>query len=124
MPPTFHCIRHAQSFHNLGGSNYNLLDPRLTPLDEQHRESTIHLILRPDQHLAHHGISARCILLRWSLAKHSRQAKQMQARSSLFRMRRRLRSRLRRGRTGPMIGREKQPELLKLSMQRWESQGF
>jgi broad specificity phosphatase PhoE len=33
-------------------------------------------------------------------------------------------SRLRRGKTSPVIGREKQLELFKVSMQRWESQGL
>jgi broad specificity phosphatase PhoE len=39
MSPIIHCVRHAQGFHNLGGGNYNLPDPSLTPLGEQQCES-------------------------------------------------------------------------------------
>jgi broad specificity phosphatase PhoE len=39
MPPTIHCVRHAQGFHNLGGGNYTLPDPSLTPLGKQQCES-------------------------------------------------------------------------------------
>ncbi|KAF2760331.1 phosphoglycerate mutase-like protein [Pseudovirgaria hyperparasitica] len=31
MPPTIHCIRHAQGYHNLSTDNYILPDPDLTP---------------------------------------------------------------------------------------------
>ena len=34
MPPTIHCIRHGQGFHNLY-SDYTLPDPSLTPLGEE-----------------------------------------------------------------------------------------
>ena len=34
MPPTIHCIRHGQGFHNLY-ADYTLPDPRLTPLGEE-----------------------------------------------------------------------------------------
>lgn len=39
MRPTIHCVRHAQGFHNVGGGNYSLPDPSLTPLGEQQCES-------------------------------------------------------------------------------------
>jgi broad specificity phosphatase PhoE len=32
MAPTFHFVRHAQGFHNLGAEFYSLQDPPLTPL--------------------------------------------------------------------------------------------
>lgn len=35
MPPTIHCVRHAQGFHNLSIANHALHDPRLTPLGEE-----------------------------------------------------------------------------------------
>lgn len=35
MAPTIHCVRHAQGYHNVGGGNYLLPDPSLTPLGEQ-----------------------------------------------------------------------------------------
>ncbi|KAK2605930.1 hypothetical protein QQS21_003656 [Conoideocrella luteorostrata] len=35
MPPIFHCVRHAQGFHNVGGGVYSLRDPMLTPLGEE-----------------------------------------------------------------------------------------
>lgn len=38
MRPTIHCVRHAQGFHNVGGGNYSLPDPSLTPLGEQQCE--------------------------------------------------------------------------------------
>ena len=38
MRPTIHCVRHAQGFHNVGGGNYLLPDPSLTPLGEQQCE--------------------------------------------------------------------------------------
>jgi broad specificity phosphatase PhoE len=39
MGPTIHCVRHAQGFHNLGGGDYTLPDPSLTPLGKQQCES-------------------------------------------------------------------------------------
>ena len=39
MPPTIHCIRHAQGFHNVGGGCYTIPDPRLTPAGESQCES-------------------------------------------------------------------------------------
>ncbi|KAM0719033.1 hypothetical protein Q7P37_004938 [Cladosporium fusiforme] len=34
MAPIIHCVRHAQGFHNVGGGDYTLRDPCLTPLGE------------------------------------------------------------------------------------------
>lgn len=39
MPPIIHCVRHGQGFHNVGGGDYTLRDPHLTPLGEQQCES-------------------------------------------------------------------------------------
>lgn len=35
MPPTIHCIRHAQGYHNLSTANQSIHDPSLTPLGIQ-----------------------------------------------------------------------------------------
>lgn len=35
MPPTIHCVRHAQGFHNLSVANHSMHDPLLTPFGEQ-----------------------------------------------------------------------------------------
>jgi len=34
MPPTLHCIRHAQGYHNLNIQSHTIHDPLLTPLGE------------------------------------------------------------------------------------------
>ncbi|PLN81393.1 histidine phosphatase superfamily [Aspergillus taichungensis] len=39
MPPTIHCIRHGQGFHNVGAGCYTIPDPRLTPAGESQCES-------------------------------------------------------------------------------------
>jgi broad specificity phosphatase PhoE len=38
MPPTIHCVRHAQGFHNLGSEFHSLPDPLLTPLGQEQCE--------------------------------------------------------------------------------------
>lgn len=48
MPPTLHCIRHGQGFHNVGSGNYDLPDPYLTPEGEQQCE-TVRILSFPDQ---------------------------------------------------------------------------
>ncbi|EME48841.1 hypothetical protein DOTSEDRAFT_67786 [Dothistroma septosporum NZE10] len=35
MPPTVHCVRHAQGFHNLSAANHNMHDPLLTDLGHE-----------------------------------------------------------------------------------------
>lgn len=35
MPPTIHCVRHAQGYHNLSTANHSMHDPLLTPLGEE-----------------------------------------------------------------------------------------
>lgn len=35
MPPTIHCVRHAQGFHNLSVANHTMHDPLLTQLGEE-----------------------------------------------------------------------------------------
>lgn len=35
MPPTVHCIRHAQGYHNLNAANHNMHDPLLTVLGHE-----------------------------------------------------------------------------------------
>lgn len=39
MAPIIHCVRHAQGYHNVGGGDYTLRDPRLTPLGKQQCEA-------------------------------------------------------------------------------------
>ena len=48
MPPTIHCVRHAQGFHNLGLEFCSLQDPRLTPLGEKQCQ-TLQTTTFPDQ---------------------------------------------------------------------------
>ncbi|KAK1140835.1 hypothetical protein N8T08_009832 [Aspergillus melleus] len=52
MPPTIHCVRHGEGFHNVGGGCYTLPDPRLTPTGESQSES-----LRKDAFLDQSKIS-------------------------------------------------------------------
>ncbi|KAK4540742.1 hypothetical protein LTR36_008957 [Oleoguttula mirabilis] len=35
MPPTIHCVRHAQGYHNLSTANHAIHDPLLTPYGEE-----------------------------------------------------------------------------------------